>query len=616
MDKKSIFKRGRIRMLATNSPKSPEGCGVENLGPCGFNFAYGTYAGVGSDSFPFKGPVSLKELKENEEINLELMEKVKAAKVKFIAYTNFANFREGAFSKKEVEAMAAEHLKFRWTFDMPGRRYACFNKPAFRKFLFDKCVYMIKDLGATGIGWDNVGMQVGAKMNCVCKYCREKYSQEVGENLDEIGTREAILEDAEVHQKNKTFKEEKKEWENTKYRRYLEWRERDQAEFFKKLREDVEKAVGRKVIWLANGHLIGAYYVKRAIKYHQFDGNGNEAGYTYPPNLNVYGYKMGTAIGQNKDITYTWSRVRESVPTSSMVKIMSAEAVAFGGTFIPWNIYFACEPNLVNAQRKVTQFLARWEELYASEEDIADITILYSYNSEEYASQSAEPKGISELLTDMCIPFEIAILERDLTLSWCKNKKVLILPNIEMLSKNDFNILKQFADKGGRLIITGNTGYFDEDYKVRKEKLKGKNVRWRENCVGTEHSTNRLYGPDMAQMLKPPDEKFKKAVAELLLEKSVETNLQQTTGMNLTKNKENINVHLVNYDLNRYGHRKLGSAKNVRVAVKHQGRLSNAWYISFDIPGDIMRLKTKKKGKWIEALVPELIHYGIVQFRQ
>ncbi len=117
------------------------------------------------------------------------------------------------------------------------------------------------------------------------------------------------------------------------------------------------------------------------------------------------------------------------------------------------------------------RFLADHETLLHPARTWAQMALVYPRRSElEEEIDSLEPlKRIGRLLEDRHLLFDI-ILDEQL-LERAANYDVLILPDVKRLSPEEGAYLKQFVEKGGKVVFTGDTGKYLPDGQPHPEDL-------------------------------------------------------------------------------------------------------------------------------------------------
>jgi len=118
-------------------------------------------------------------------------------------------------------------------------------------------------------------------------------------------------------------------------------------------------------------------------------------------------------------------------------------------------------------------YISNIESIYGSEVVEKEENLVLVKEKEEIKNKKSvcdkiteeEFRGFFEVLTRKHIPFRIvneSTLENDLN-----ELKILILPNSACLSEKEISIIKKFVEKGGKLVMTFESGFYNELGKKR-----------------------------------------------------------------------------------------------------------------------------------------------------
>lgn len=104
-------------------------------------------------------------------------------------------------------------------------------------------------------------------------------------------------------------------------------------------------------------------------------------------------------------------------------------------------------------------------KFYDPRNPISPVGVYFSPTTRNYFSQDFVPEfdGIMQMLLQNHEEFQI-VTPRALSEF---QGKVLILPNVKILSENELNWLKDYIDNGNKLVVTGKTGSYTPDYTKR-----------------------------------------------------------------------------------------------------------------------------------------------------
>lgn len=110
------------------------------------------------------------------------------------------------------------------------------------------------------------------------------------------------------------------------------------------------------------------------------------------------------------------------------------------------------------------------EHASLSAEDYEPVKILYSYNSVKFSKKSYQAiLGAEEVFLRNHVPYGLLISSDSHSFEIPDNTEVLVLCNQNCLSDNEINSIIRFAGKGGKVLITGESGWHDELYRQRRD---------------------------------------------------------------------------------------------------------------------------------------------------
>lgn len=111
-------------------------------------------------------------------------------------------------------------------------------------------------------------------------------------------------------------------------------------------------------------------------------------------------------------------------------------------------------------------FYRKNRDLYRETRDVATVAVFRSYPSIAYHNAHAQLSAIlvEQALIQARIPFDLIFDEHLVNLS---KYKAVILPNSECLSDGQIASLRKFVEGGGGLVVTEQTGLYDEWRRLR-----------------------------------------------------------------------------------------------------------------------------------------------------
>jgi hypothetical protein len=111
-------------------------------------------------------------------------------------------------------------------------------------------------------------------------------------------------------------------------------------------------------------------------------------------------------------------------------------------------------------------FYRQNRDMYDESKDMSNVGVLRSYASLTYnnAAVQLSTELVEQTLIEGGVPFDLVFDEmlQDLT-----KYKVLILANCECLSDTQISLLRDYVERGGALVVIGQTGLYDEWRRVR-----------------------------------------------------------------------------------------------------------------------------------------------------
>ncbi len=169
---------------------------------------------------------------------------------------------------------------------------------------------------------------------------------------------------------------------------------------------------------------------------------------------------------------YRW---KDSVQTEAETRIWVAEGVANG--MRPWFTKFSgvlYDKRWLGTVEKIYQVLYRNEKYLRNVQPLARVGLVFSEKTGNYGAekwqqrQSDHADGMYHALIEARVPFEM-VNDRLLSQEYLKPFKLLILPNIALLSDAQCRQLILFAENGGSIIATYETSLYDPDGKRRND---------------------------------------------------------------------------------------------------------------------------------------------------
>jgi hypothetical protein len=111
-------------------------------------------------------------------------------------------------------------------------------------------------------------------------------------------------------------------------------------------------------------------------------------------------------------------------------------------------------------------FYRQNRDKYDGSEDMANVGVLRSYASLTYNNAAVQlpTELVEQALIEGGVPFDLVFDEKLQNLA---KYKVLILANCECLSDSQLSLLRDYVERGGGLVVIGQSGLFDEWRRIR-----------------------------------------------------------------------------------------------------------------------------------------------------
>lgn len=322
----------------------------------------------------------------------------------------------------------------------------CFNSP-YGELLMDYCVEVIEELGFDGIWFDGCFMGPantwpGGRIGCCCPRCDERYHDETGEHIP-------ALED----------------WSNPAFRRFLRWRQRFFAEYWRRLCEHVRAHSPTGLIGLNNfnrwPHPTGLGCPLNEV---DFDGLScaeisqqpwqaplmlgylRQVSGRYPPELWIHRTPPGPGA------------------SGAQMAYFGELCMTFGG-FHSEGHSVSPGHNHVGIRQTVARLAPRAE--FVGGEPVRFAGIVLSSDTKDFAFDGDdEPTwrsvhGMHNLLLDAHWPVEV-ILDNQLRADHLADLALVVLPDVRCLSDERASALERYVRRGGLLVTLGWSGLLDE----------------------------------------------------------------------------------------------------------------------------------------------------------
>lgn len=212
-----------------------------------------------------------------------------------------------------------------------------------------------------------------------------------------------------------------------------------------------------------------------------FSDHQGRSGYTMPWSNGRVAKELRASIGMKPlggifsvgpEEKYRW---KDSVNSAAEIKIWVAEGVANG--MRPWFTKFSgvlYDKRWLDTVDSIYQVLYRNERYLRNTASLARVGLLFSEQDRNYGIEPWQKmyvdhsSGMYQLLIESRVPFEM-VNSRLISREYLKPFRLLILPNIALLSDEQCNQLRKFVSEGGNLIATFETSLYDTEGRKRDD---------------------------------------------------------------------------------------------------------------------------------------------------
>jgi len=212
-----------------------------------------------------------------------------------------------------------------------------------------------------------------------------------------------------------------------------------------------------------------------------FTDHQARSGYTLPWSNGRVAKELRSSIGMKPlggifsvgvEEQYRW---KDSVQTEAEIRTWVAEGVANG--MRPWFTKFSgvlYDKRWLDTVDGIYQVLYKNEKYLRNTAPLARTGLVFSENTGNYGSANWQKRsedhssGMYHALIEARIPFEM-VNSRLISPEYLKPFRLIILPNIALLSDEHCAILRMFVEEGGSIAATYETSLYDEAGRIRQD---------------------------------------------------------------------------------------------------------------------------------------------------
>ncbi len=341
-----------------------------------------------------------------------------------------------------------------------GRYVACVNGGYYQKFIPEIFREVIEKYRPDGFA-DNSWAGPGDKTICYCETCRREF-------------REAYQEELPA----------RADWEDPVYRKWIRWSYETRGRNWQYFNRITQKYGGKDCRWFgminANPFRTGGrfYDLKRLAEHAPFifcDHQSRDESCGFEQNY-CNGALLGSASGGQVIVAESMAHYYKGERTFRLCGAEAGEArrwmmCGLSGGISPW-YHFVGAQNRDRRRLKLTPDLFCWakeqEQWLSNRETFAQIGVVWSQETITYYGRDRGKErceypwlGVTRALSEAGLPFW-PVHADDLE-KYADRLELLILPNTAVLRPEQEQKLVDWLKKGKALILTGDTGLYDEE---------------------------------------------------------------------------------------------------------------------------------------------------------
>ncbi len=192
------------------------------------------------------------------------------------------------------------------------------------------------------------------------------------------------------------------------------------------------------------------------------------------------------------------------------------------------------------------------------------VKILYSREAIMLSQASCEAVlSTEEILLRRHIPYGLLLTAAEVPIVIPDDCEVLVVPDVRCLADSQIDALVRFAEGGGRMIVTGQSGRYNADYRQRPDNPLTKAIAAFDSVVRRDEvDIAPVKSPWWRMRIGAPLDGGKRLLADLskLWSPSVRIDAPESVFVEVKRDQNGMYVHLINYN-------REAAASNVRVKL-------------------------------------------------
>ncbi|MBN1553150.1 MAG: beta-galactosidase trimerization domain-containing protein [Phycisphaerae bacterium] len=349
--------------------------------------------------------------------------------------------------------LTAEHPEWRFQFlngdthETPREsHFVCYNSP-YGRLLKDYCVEVVGELGFDGIWFDGCyhSTDSGVKLACRCEFCNAKHREATGRDIPQTV-----------------------DWTSRAFREFIEWRYDDSEGYWRSLSGYVrERCPDAIIVFNYFNRLAHDWRGGSPLRRMPMEGMIASEVDCKPQQL-LLQHKILRALNDNYP-TEVWVTGQDAVtpfydgrpnPDPTMIAFHFQTSATAGGY---GSVGPADKPSNVSETLSSLSKTMKSVSPYIDGEAIPFVGLVVSGATKDYAHPGdAWPTwrsvlGMHNLLNALHYPSEV-LLDNMLTAEFLHRYPVVVLPDVQCMSEESAQALREYVETGGCLIALGATG--------------------------------------------------------------------------------------------------------------------------------------------------------------
>lgn len=381
----------------------------------------------------------------------ELVRELSRRNIVAVAYVNasrdrYMYAREPEWRQKWQDGSDRGELR-----SMPDWEVMCLNSP-YRDYVLQTLHEVASSYDIQGVWLDRVdfGGRLPGRFSCRCKYCQQRFFDEVGEQIPETA-----------------------DWTNPAWTKFLRWRSKVLSEFLQECKDVLRNANPRVALTY---NYFGVYEAVSAWSHGQDIEEATDAADFLAPEIHFEreGYiahslfaRMGRGLSDGKPVVLGIFRFGGDydfgVKPRAQLEAEVFSAIANGAaTMIIDQVYpdGTLDTALYDRIGEIYQQVKAREPWLRSSRPIKSVALYYSKDTRNSEPQRAEEYqlaflGAYKALLDEHVVFDV--IGSRMLLSRITDYQVVVLPDAQYLDEEEIAALRAFVHAGGGLVATYKT---------------------------------------------------------------------------------------------------------------------------------------------------------------